>query len=229
MTDYRATPYFPAPSSTERFRMAWQGRVQTDYIFGFWTALGWTVVTLGIYGFYVFYQMVRRIRDHNARRLELLDSALAVAWDEAGRQGLQAELTPSFQRASGHLAHLSRLTAEFRDPAIWMLLSIVASSLVHPIAFILLDQDLVAHDRAEIGVEHELALIYGRLGRPLAFPNHARAKTGHNYVGRVVATIFTLGLYFLWWFHDMMVEGNHHFYANWAQEDALAAAVQAVR
>ena len=208
--------------------MAWQGRVGSDYIFNYWTALGWTVLTLGVYSLYVFYQLVRRMRDHNARRLELLDSALAVAWDEAGRQGLQEELTPSFQRASAHLASLTRLTTEFRDPVIWLLLSIVASSLVHLIAFILLDQDLVVHDQAEIGIEYELALIYARVGRPLAFPDYGRAKTAHNYVGRVVAVIFSFGIYFFWWFYDMMDEGNRHFYANWAQEDALAAAVQTI-
>lgn len=228
MTDYPPPPpHFPVLPPAERFRNAWQGRVYTDYIFNFWTALGWTILTLGVFGFYVFYQMVRRMRDHNARRVELLDSALAVGWEQARRQGLQEELAPSFQRASMHLAHLRRLTTEFRDPAIWLLLSIVASGIVHAIAFILLDQDLSVHDQAEIGIEHELALIYGRLGRPLAFPNPARAQRRHNYAGRVIATVFTLGIYFLWWFYDMMDEGNRHFYENWVQEDPLAAAVQA--
>ena len=45
-----------------------QRRAETDYIFHYWSALGWTVLTLGIYSFYVFYQLVRRMRDHNARR-----------------------------------------------------------------------------------------------------------------------------------------------------------------
>ena len=97
--------------------MAWQRRGETDYFFEYWTALGWTILTFGIYGFYVFYQLVRRMRDHNARRLELFDAALAFAWDEAGRRGLQAELTPSFQRAGAHMAVLRHMTTEFRDPS----------------------------------------------------------------------------------------------------------------
>jgi hypothetical protein len=40
------------------------------------------------------------MRDHNARRLELLDAVTTVAWDQAGRQGLQQELAPSFRRAA---------------------------------------------------------------------------------------------------------------------------------
>src|SRR5579864_2232464 len=76
----------PSVPTAERIRLAWQRRPETDYIFNFWTAFGWTVLTLGIYGFYVFYQLVRRMRDHNARRLELLDAATTVAWEQAGRR-----------------------------------------------------------------------------------------------------------------------------------------------
>jgi hypothetical protein len=43
-----------------------------------------------------------------------------------------------------------------------------------------------------------------------------------------VVVFFTFGLYFLWWYHDMMVEPNRHFYANWSEEDTLAAVVQAM-
>jgi hypothetical protein len=191
--------------------------------------LGWTILTLGIFGFYVFYQLVRRMRDHNARRLELLDAAMAFGWEEAGRRGLEQELTPSFQRAAAHLAVLRKMTSDFRDPLIWVVLSIIASGIVHVIAFIFLDQDLVHHDRAEVGVEYELALIYGRLGHSLPYPDAGRVKGPQNYVGRILAAIFSFGIYLLWWYHDMMEEPNRHFYTNWSQEDALAVAVQAMQ
>jgi hypothetical protein len=218
----------PVLPPAERLRLAWQGRAQTDYIFNFWTALGWTVLTLGFYGIYVFYQLVRRMRDHNARRLDLLDAAVTLGWDEAGRQGLQEELTPSFQRASAHLAVLRKMTSDFRDPTIWVVLSLIGGGIVHIIAFVFLDQDLVNHDRAEVGVEYELALIYGRLGHPLPSPDPNRVKGQHNYVGRIIASIVSFGIYPLWWYYNMMEEPNRHFYTNWAQEDALAAAVQAM-
>jgi hypothetical protein len=107
----------PVPAA-ERVRLAARRRGETDYIFSYWSALGWTILTLGIYGFYVFYQLVRRMRDHNARRLELLDAATAVAWEQARRQGLQQELAPSFQQAAGHLAVLRQMTQDFREPVI---------------------------------------------------------------------------------------------------------------
>jgi hypothetical protein len=216
------------PSATERVRAAWQRRNETDYIFSFWTALGWTVLTLGFFGLYVIYQLFRRMRDHNARRLELFDAALTVAWDEAGRQGLREELTPAFQRGGLHLAVMRQMTSDFRDPIIWVLLTAIGGGIAELIAFWLLDDDLVKHDRAEVGVEYDLAFIYGRLGQTLPFPDPNRVKGKHNYVGRIVASIFTLGFYALWWFHDMMEEPNEHFRTNWPQEDALAAAVQSL-
>ena len=73
-------PAVPQMTAAERVRVAARRRDETDYIFHYWSALGWTILTLGIYGYYVFYQLVRRMRDHNARRLELLDAATTVAW-----------------------------------------------------------------------------------------------------------------------------------------------------
>jgi hypothetical protein len=219
----------PPISSADRVYAAWQRRGETDYIFNYWTALGWTVLTIGIYGLYVFYQLVRRMRDHNMRRVELFDAALAFGWEETRRRGLQQELTPSFQRAEAHMAVLRRMTTDFRDPVIWLILSIIARGIVELIAFVLLDQDLVKHDRSEVGVEYELSLIFGRLGQPVAGPDQARVKGQNNYAGRVVATIFSLGIYLFWWYHDQMVEPNRHFQTNWAQEDTLAAAVGALR
>ena len=33
-------------------------------------------------------------------------------------------------------------------------------------------------------------------------------KGKQNYVGRVIATVLTCGIYHLWWLYDMQVEGN---------------------
>jgi len=187
------------------------------------------VLTLGIYGFYVFYQLVRRMRDHNARRVELFDAALAFGWEEAGRRGVQEELTPSFQRASTHMDVLRRMTADFRDPVVWLVLSIVARGILEIVAFVLLDGDLVKHDRSEVGVEYELYLIYGRFGHAVPAPDQTRVKGPDNYVGRILATIFSLGIYMFWWYANQMNVPNRHFQVNWTQEDALAAAVGALR
>ena len=224
-----AVPGPPATPSADRVLSAWHRRGETDYLFSYWTALGWTVLTFGVYGFYVFYQLVRRMRDHNARRLELFDAALTFAWEEAGRRDLQEQLTPSFQRASAHMDVLRRMTRDFREPVVWVVLAVVARGLVELVAFVLLDKDLVKHDRAEVGVEYELSLVYGRLGQAVPSPDQSRVKGENNYVGRILATVFSLGVYAFWWYYDQMEEPNRHFQLNWTQEDALVGAVAALR
>ena len=222
------TPAPPQLPAAERVRVAARRRDETDYIFHYWTALGWTILTFGIYGYYVFYQLIRRMRDHNARRLELLDAATTVAWEQAGRQGLQQEMAPSFERAAGHLAVLRRMTGDFREPVIWLLLAIIARGIAEIVGFVLLDQDLIKHGHAEVGAEHELSVIYGRLGQHVPAPDQDQVKRPDNYVGRILATIFTLGIYMFWWFYNQMEEPNKHFTSNWAQEDHLVTAVNAV-
>ena len=223
-----AMPGAPPSSAAVRVRLAAQRRGESDYIFSYWSALGWTVLTFGIYGFYVFYQLVRRMRDHNARRLELLDAATTAAWEQAERQGLQQQLAPSFQRAAGHLAVLRQMTSDFREPVVWLVLAIVASGIAQIVAFVLLDQDLIKHSQAEAGAGHELSVIYGRLGQQVPAPDQRQVKGPDNYVGRILAAIFTLGIYMFWWFYNQMDEPNKHFTSNWAQEDHLVNAVDAL-
>jgi hypothetical protein len=230
-------PYAPAPagpsvpvpppaSPADRVRVAWHRRNESDYIFDFWTAFGWTLLTCGVYGYYVLYQMVRRSRDHNVRRIELLDAATALAWDQAQSKGLGDELRPAFERIAPHMAVLRNQTTQFRDPVVWTIISLLTGGIGHFIIYILLDGDLITHDHAEGAIESELSTIYTRLGAPVTPPNPARLKGPHNYVGRIVATLLTCGIYAVWWQYDIMTEGNRHFRENWAWEDGLAQSVQ---
>ena len=36
------------------------------------------------------------------------------------------------------------------------------------------------------------------------------------------------GIYMFWWFYNQMEEPNKHFASNWAQEDELVKAVEAL-
>ncbi|HWS46692.1 MAG TPA: hypothetical protein VN636_12580 [Acidimicrobiia bacterium] len=216
----------PAPPAADRLRAAWHGRRESDYIFDFATALGWQILTCGVYGIYVLYQLVRRSRDHNLRRIELLDAATAVAWEQARARGLADELQPSFERIAPHMAVLRAKTTEFRDPTLWAVLAIFVRLVADIVAYVLLDGDLIAHDYAEGAIETELSAIYTRLGAPVPVPDPRRLKQPHNYVARIVVVFLTCGLYLYFWQYDIMTEGNRHFQHNWAWEDALAQSVQ---
>jgi hypothetical protein len=209
---------------SERLRIAWQQRNESDYIFRFWSAFVWCVLTGGIYGLYVLYQLVRRSRDHNRRRLELLDAAAAFTWEQAQARGVAEELRPEFQRVSDRMRVLGALTTAFRDPALWVLLTLVTAGIAQYAAWILLDGDLVRHEEAERAIEADLAAIYARLGRPITVLDPSPPKRRHNVAGRIIATFASLGFYAIWWMRDVMNDGNAHCEQNWRFEDGLARA-----
>lgn len=214
-------PPVPVPDATSRLQAAVTRRGETDYVFDFWTALGWTILTCGIYALYVFYRLFWRSVHHNKRRIDVLDAARELAWQRAVATGRDGELTPRFQALATHLQELQGLTTEFRDPVIWTLIDALSSGVGRVVGYIFLDIDLERHDKAERAAEGELRAIFAALGVNLALPEARLPKQKHNYVGRVVATLLTCGLYLLWWTYDLMTEGNDHQRRNWESDDAL--------
>src|SRR5262249_59889968 len=73
-----------------------------------------------------------------------------------------------------------------------------------------------------------LSAAFARLGQNMPAPDPARQKGKQNYAGRIVATIFSCGVYFFWWLYNMMDDGNRHFLWNWPWEDSLAGAGPAI-
>lgn len=221
-----AMPPLSSYPAAERVRIAYQRRYESDYIFSYWTALGWTVLTCGAFGLYVVYQLVRRMRDHNQRRLDLLEAGIAFAWERAQRRPAVAdELRPTFENMATNLAVLRQLTTQFREPAVWTLLGWLTGGISTVVAFVLLDGDLVRHQAAERAVQADLGRVYSRLGQDLPSANFPPTKGRHNSGGRIAATIFSFGIYLLWWYRDVMVEPNQHFLEDWEWEDRLGAAV----
>ncbi len=216
----------PAPTAAEQLRRTVGERSATDYVFNFWTAFGWTVLSLGLYSFYVFYRMIQRSRDHNRRRADLLQAANEIAWDRAVDQGRAEAMRPQFEQIGRDVQPLRSMTGDFREPALWLLFSIVGGGLVWLAGAILIDQDLVRHERHERAAAAGITEAFTELGVSLPVPTPA-TKQPHNYVGRIIAVVFTLGLYSLWWVADLMREGNANFQQDDAWEDALVRALAA--
>jgi len=167
------------------------------------------------------------MRDHNRRRLDLLESSTEIAWQRASEQGVAEELRPNFERIAANVAVLRGLTTEFRDPGIWVIIAVL-TSIAYFVGFVFLDGDLIKHDQAEGAIEAELSAIFARLGQNVPAPDPARQKGKQNYAGRIVASIFSCGVYFYWWMYNQMDDVNKHFLWNWPWEDSLASAVNAM-
>lgn len=224
-----AVPAVPhlAVSPAERLRLAVSRRMTTDYLFSFWTALGWTLLTCGIFGYYVIYKMFERSVQHNQRRIEVLDAATTLAWERAVAAGRGDELTPWFQSLGAQIDVLRRVAGEFRDPALWTVICLVSGGIGQIIGYVFLDGDLTDHEAAERSAEEQLAAILAALGTPVALPPAPAPKGRHNVVNRIIALFASCGLYGLWWQYDLMEEGNANYRADWGREDAFLAALGA--
>jgi hypothetical protein len=222
-----AAPWAARPAS-ERLRIAWQQRHESDYIFHFRSALGWLLLTCGAYSFFIFYQLMRRSEEHNRRRLELLDAAAVFAWEQARAQGVTESLRANFECISAPMRVLGDLATEFRDPALWTALAVITGGVGQYFGWAVINSDLVKHDEAERAIESELAAIYSRLGWQVTPPEPPQRLDRHRIGRRVLATIATLGLYSIWWMRDVIVEGNAHLEQNWRFEDDLARASQSL-
>ena len=208
----------------ERMRQAIRERTSADYVFHFWSAFGWTLLTIGLYWFYAFYQLMRRSRDHDRRRAELLSAAHDLAWQRAIEQGRADALRPRFEAVRADVESLEAMTGDSRDPILWTLASVIGNGLVWIAAALLLDQDLVRHESRERAAEAGLTSLFAELGTTLPSPVPA-AKQPHNYVGRLLAVLFTFGMYSLWWVADLMREGNANYQLGYAWEDAVGRSV----
>lgn len=222
-----AVPPSVAVTPAERLRQAVARRMTTDYLFSFWTALGWTMLTCGIFGYYVIYKLFERSVQHNQRRLEVLDAATSLAWERAVAAGRGDELTPWFQSLGAQIDVLRRVQGEFRDPALWTVISLISGGIGQIVGYVFLDTDLTDHETAERSAEEQLAAILASLGTPVALPPAPAPKGRHNVVNRVIALFASCGLYGLWWQYDLMEEGNANYRADWGREDALLTALGA--
>jgi hypothetical protein len=213
----------PPAAAADRIRQAVDERPTADYTFHFWSALGWTVLSLGLYSFYVFYQLMRRVRDHNRRRAALLAAAHDLAAERAAAQGKSEALSSALGQVQNDVQQLRAMDNDFRDPVLWLLACVFVNGLAWLAGAVLLDQDLIRHERHERAAAAALTGVFADLGIALPAPV-AAAKQPHNYVGRIIAVVCSFGLYSLWWVADVMREGNANFQQDDGWEDALAGA-----
>ncbi|MFZ4584664.1 MAG: hypothetical protein ACOYNI_05485 [Acidimicrobiia bacterium] len=206
-----------------RIRHTFDQRASTDYIFDYWTALGWSLLTFGVFYIFIVYKLAERSKRHVQRRVAQLHAANELGWAAAVRAGRDQELYPQFQRTAAGIAGMQSGANRQLDPVIWAIIVAFAGSIGQIVLFWQLDAALVEHERHERDVEVALAEIYSALGAPLWAP-YGPTKQPHNYVGRTVATVGSFGAYAFWWLYNVEYEGNAHFATDWQWEAALVEA-----
>ena len=186
-------------------------REETDYRFNYWTYLGWTILTFGIYSHYATYKLVERRSAHAQRRLAFLSyfwHALNARAEAAGKKEEVTEGLDNLSRIYQQMEAFERRNK--REPILWMLLrfvfTVVGAYINH-----FLNKDLRFYDEWESSYAANAEWVMQRLGINVQIPPRRKPVADRSTGLYVFLTIITLGIWSLVWRAQVMNDGNDHF------------------
>jgi hypothetical protein len=200
-------------------------RDETDYRFSYWSYLGWTILTFGIYGHYATFKLVERRTLHAQRRLAFQSyfwHALNARAEAAGQREQVAEGLDNLSRVYQQMDAFERRNR--REPILWMLLRIVFS-VVGAYINHFLNKDMLFYDEWETSYAANAEWVMQRLGYPVALPRRRTPVQSRSTGLYVVLSIVTFGIFAMFWRYSVMADGNGHFDDDAAMEDALLRAM----
>ncbi len=202
-----------------------QQRVTTDWITEAGMAVLLTVITCGIYGFYVFYKLMERRDLHFARMANMVNTSVALLKEKAAREGKTALI-------GQELAQLEMLQGEIyeqsreRGAVLWLVLAIV-TGICALIGYYLIMDDFARHDVLEAQYFTLMSGAMAKLGMSSQATQAAPTIPERNLVTFIILTVVTCGIYGFYWLYVLVNDGNLHFEAQVQWEDYIYSALAA--
>jgi hypothetical protein len=197
-------------------------RVSTDFITDPGMAILLSIVTCGIYGFYIIYKLVQR-RDEHFRRMSAVADA-SIAQLKVKAQGREDAIAAELTQLEQIRMRMATMAAE-RGAAIWLLICIF-TGVGSLILYYLLMQDYVEHDEVESQFFTLMSGALAKLGLSGQAGQAVPSVPRREYVTFLILTIVTCGIYGIYWMYVMIKDFNEHFLAQVPWEDFLLQALQ---
>ena len=195
----------------------------TDWQTAFWPAILLSIVTCGIYMFYIIYKLLERREQHFERMVSFRTHLIEVLKEKAEAAGKTADLEQDIAALEGmNLDATNRDRAGEKSPVLWMVLSIVVGVVIYYVYYFLND-DFRAHESNEHDFMLKASEVMNKLG---ITPNQIVTNTmvpERNFVTFLILTIVTCGIYGIYWVYTLITDPNNHFddHAVW-ESQALA-------
>jgi hypothetical protein len=198
-------------------------RTTTDHYIEPGMAIFLSIITCGIYGFYVYYRMMQRRDEHFKRMAAVADTSLG--WLRTKAQGRE-------QAIQGELTELDALkqwmvmqSAE-RGAAIWLLILIFTSCIGYFIFFYLLMKDYKEHDAYESRFFTIMSSALTKLGMSQQAGQAALNIPQRDFGKYVLFSIITCGIFSFYWLYVMVDDLNKHFALQVQWEDYLLTSLR---
>jgi len=195
----------------------------TDWQTAFWPAFLLSLVTCGIYFFYILYKLLERREQHFERMVSFRTHLIEVLKDKAESAGKTPELEQDISALEGmDLDATNRDRMGEKSPVLWLVLSIVVGVVVYYVYYFLND-DFRAHEANEHQFMLKSSEIMNKLGitqeqiiTPMVVPER-------SFVTFLILTIVTCGIYGIYWIYTLITDPNNHFDSQAVWEEQLLA------
>jgi hypothetical protein len=197
----------------------------TQLSYAMYLVLGF--VTLGIYAIYVNYKLIERQQEHYKRMTRFNDDLFKVVEERAEDVGKTEEVRRDVDELRTLNDEFQRLQrGKERNPALWTILSIVTLFILFFYVLYFLNDDLLKHQRAEAEYIEKASAVLNKLGiggHPVVVEQVVPDRSFPLYL---FLTIFTFGLFELYWAYVRIKDGNDHFNEHDRFENQLMSLIR---
>ena len=202
-------------------------RIETDQEMSFGLYIVLSIVTLGIYAIYAHYKLIQREQEHFARMARFNDDLFKLADEQAEESGQAANFSADLEDLRGMNEQYQRLQAgKERSPALWTIVSIITLGIAYFYVYYFLHKDLVDHQRAEAEYIEKASILLNKLGIGKHPVTVEQIVGDRSYALYLLLTIFTLGIFGIYWNYTFFKDGNDHFREHGRFEDQLMSIIR---
>lgn len=202
-----------------------QQRATTDWMTDPGMAVLLTLVTCGIYGFYVFYKLMERRDLHLARMYNVAGTSIALLKEKANAAGKIDVVSAEIMQLETVQRQMYDQSKE-RGAALWLVLGILTGIAMY-IGYYFIMDDFNNHDALEAQFFTLMSNAMAKLGLSSKPSQASRSIPERNFVTFLLLSIVTCGIYYFYWLYVLVDDGNRHFEAQVQWEDFIYSALAA--
>lgn len=199
-------------------------RTESDWTASPGMAIFLSLITCGIYSFYLIYKLVERRDRHFTRMANVANLTIALLREKAESTGETGKIATELQRLDYIQRGLFEQSRE-RGAGMWLLIAVLTSGIGTLIIYYLLTEDMGKHAELEQDFFTTTSSALKKLGLAGAASQAPASAPQRNTVLYVILTIVTLGIFALYWLFVLIDDGNSNFSAQAPWEDFIYTAL----
>ncbi|MDD5749059.1 MAG: DUF4234 domain-containing protein [Actinomycetota bacterium] len=201
-----------------------QQRINSDWTTDPAMAIVLSLVTFGIYGWFIFYKLMDRRDQHFVRIANVVNTAVALLKEKANQSGKTQEIAQELPQIEMLQREIYEQSRE-RGAALWLIIGIITGGIGVLIGYYFIMDDFQKHDVCESQFFSLMSSALAKLGRSTEASSAVPNIPERNFAIYVLLSFLTCGIFGLYWMYVLIEDGNTHFEAQVAWEDYLYKAL----